>query len=387
MPFQSYAPCCLVSARDLAANACDQCGHVLLRCPGFAECSSLVDATGFCAAHVAPQLFIERGALLGARVGQRVTVPMVLANGSRLGGGFRVERLLKGEPGRDLEEVALDWDALRAGDERPFHVDTGVFEAGGTTRLRVVLVLGTQRGDAQESYAFSAEIVLKIDEREQKAQITQNISVQGGHFEAGASAVVQTGPSVSEAMKYSLGDSNLTSAGRTPVTNLQRAEAYELREGVRGYTELRAAFGRQVEVRCDGFDAGEAFPDKRPFVGRVLVTIGRNSRERSDQNPEPNDLVFRSRGADGAVDRERSLAVSGRAATLGLQNGRLLLTVTGSRALYVNGDRLEPDAAAVLADKDRVGLLGPRANDLGFTVEFSAEGDQLATLWLTRSGA
>ncbi len=41
----------------------------------------------------------------------------------------------------------------------------------------------------------------------------------------------------------------------------------------------------------------------------------------------------------------------------------------------------------VLADKDRVGLLGPRASDLGFAVEFSVEGDELSTLWLTRSGA
>jgi hypothetical protein len=386
MPLPSYAPCCAASARDLTANVCDQCGHVLLRCPGFGECGVLVDATGYCATHVAPRLFVERGALLGARVGQRVTVPLVLSNGSRLGGGLRVERILKGEPGRDLEEVALDWDSLRAGDERPFNVDTGVFEAGGSTRLRVVLVLGTNRGGATDSYAFSAEVLLKIDEREQKAQITQHINVQGGHFEAGASAVVQTGPSVSEAMKYSLGDTN-PELGRTPVGSLQRAEAVELREGVRGYAELRAALAPHTEVRCDGFDAGETPAHARPFLTTRVLSLGRNSRERSDKNPEPNDLVFRARDKDGATDRDRSLAVSGRAATLGLENGRVLLTVTGSRALYVNGDPLERGASVVLADKDRVGLLGPRASDLGFTVEFSAEGDELSTLWLTRRGA
>lgn len=386
MPLPSYAPCCAASARDLTANVCEQCGHVLLRCPGFADCGVLVDATGYCATHVAPRLFIERGALLGARVGQRVTVPLVLANGSRLGGGFRVERLLKGDPGRELEEVALDWDTLRAGDERPFNVDTAVFEAGGSTRLRVVIVLATNRAGATDSYAFSAEVLLKIDEREQKAQITQNINVQGGHFEAGASAVVQTGPSVTESMKYSLGEPNLE-LGRTPVATLQRAEAYELREGVRGYAELRAALAPHTKVQCDGFADGEAPASARPFLATRALSLGRNSRERSDKNPEPNDLVFRARGKDGAVDRDRSLAVSGRAATLGLENGRLLLTVAGSRTLYVNGDALEHGASVVLADKDRVGLLGPRASDLGFTVEFSAEGDELSTLWLTRSGA
>jgi len=385
MPLPSYAPCCAASARDLTANVCDQCGHVLLRCPGFAECGVLVDTTGYCATHVAPRLFIERGALLGARVGQRVTVPLVLANGSRLGGGFRVERILKGDPGRDLEEVALDWDTLRAGEERPFNVDTGVFESGGSTRLRVVMVLATNRGGAADSYAFSAEVLLKIDEREQKAQITQNINVQGGHFEAGASAVVQTGPSVTEAMQYSLGASN-SELGRTPVSSLQRAEAYELREGVRGYAEIRAALAPHTKVQCDGFEDGESPPTPRPFLARRVLSIGRNSRERSDKNPEPNDLVLRARGKDGAVDRERSLAVSGRAATLGLENGRLLLTVTGSRTLHVNGEPLEHGASVVLADKDRVGFLGPRASDLGLTVEFSAEGDELSTLWLTRSG-
>lgn len=386
MAFPSYAPCCAASARDLAANVCDQCGHVLLRCPGYAQCGVLVDASGFCAAHVAPRLFLERGALLGARVGQRVTVPMVLANASRLGSGFRVERLLKGEPGQDLVEVPLDWDTLRAGDERPFNVDTGVFEAGGSTRLRVVLVLGTSRDGTTESYAFSAEVLLNIDEREQKAQITQHINVQGGHFEAGASAVVQTGPSVNEAMQYSLGDAGLD-AGRTPVESLQRAEAFELREGVRGYAELRAALVPYAKLECDGFESGETPSTPRPFLGGRALSLGRNSRERSDKNPQPNDLVFRARGRDGAVDRERSLAISGRAATLGLENGRLRLTVTGSRTLYVNGDALEPGATVVLADKDRVGLLGPRSSDLGFKVEFSAEGDELTTLWLTRSGA
>lgn len=386
MAFPSYAPCCAASARDAGANVCGDCGHVLLRCPGFAECGVLVDPTGYCASHVAPQLFIERGATLGARVGQRVSVPMVLANGSRLGAGFKVERLLTGEPGQELKEVALDWDSLRAGDERPFIVDTGVFEAGGTTRLRVVLVLSTTRKGVADSYAFSAEVPLKVDEREQKAQITQHINVQGGHFEAGASAVVQTGPSVSEAMQYRLGDGP-TERGRTPVTTLQRAEAFELREGIRGYAELRAAFGPAVKVTCDGFEPGEAPPEARPFLARRALALGRNSRERSDKNPEPNDLVLRPRGKDGAVDRERSLAVSGRAATLGLENGRLLLTVTGSRTLYVNGDALESGASAVLADKDRVGVLGPRAGDLGFTVEFGAEGDELTTLWLTKSGA
>jgi hypothetical protein len=386
MAFPSYAPCCAATARDLAANVCDQCGHVLLRCPGFRQCGVLVDRTGYCASHVAPELFVEAGALLGARVGQRVTVPMVLKNGSRIGGGFRVERLLKGEPGHELQEVALDWDQLRAGDERSFAVDTGVFEAGGTTRLRVVMVLGTTREGAQESYAFSGEVMLKIDEREQKAQITQHINVQGGHFEAGATAVVQTGPSVTEGLQYRLGDDN-SPKGRTPVATLQRAEAYELREGVRGYTELQAAFAPDVEVRCDGFDTGETPPGRRPFVGRRELAFGRNSREASDKNPEPNDFVLRSRSADGAVDRERSLAVSGRAGTLALENGRLLLTVTGSRTLYVNGEPLEVGASAVLADRARVGVLGPRASDLGFQVEFSSSGTELSTLWLTRSGA
>ncbi|MEZ6016239.1 MAG: hypothetical protein R3F49_14055 [Planctomycetota bacterium] len=386
MPFQSYGPCCAASARDVAANVCDQCGHALLRCPGFAECGVLVDQTGYCATHLAPQLFVEQGASLGARVGQRVAVPLILKNGSRLGTGFRVVRLLKGEPQRELEEVALDWDLLRGGDERPFAVDTGVFEAGGSTRLRVVMVLAVERGGSADSYAFSAEVLLKIDEREQKAQITQHINVQGGHFEAGASAVVQTGPSVTEGLQYKLGADGVERA-RTPVTTLQRAEAYELREGVRGYAELRAALAPDIVVKCDGFEDGEAPRGPRPFLGRAALTLGRNSQERSDKNPEPNDFVFRSRGADGALDRERSLAVSGRAGALSLENGRLMFEVTGSRTLHLNGAPLEVGATTVLADGDRVGLLGPRATDLGFKVEFSVSGDELGTLWLTRSGA
>lgn len=386
MRFQSYEACCAASARDAAANVCGQCGHVLLRCPAFAECGVLVDPTGYCSAHLAPQLSVERGALVGVRVGQRATVPLVLANASRLPGGFRVVRLLKGEAQSELQEVALDWDALRSGEERPFTVDTAVFEAGGTTRLRVVMVLATTQGGASESYAFSAEVLLKIDEREQKAHITQNIHVEGGHFEAGASAVVQTGPSVTEGLQYQLGGEGEPS-GRVPVTTLQRAEAYELREGVRGYAELRAAAGRHVVVRCEGFDSGEFPVEQRPFLGRSVLALGRNSRERSDKNTDPNDFVLRARGADGAVDRDRSLAVSGRAATLGLENGRVLLTVTGSRTLYVNGAPLEVGAATVLADKDRVGVLGPRATDLGFKLEFSVENDELTTIWLTREGA
>lgn len=392
MEFQRYEACCIASAREADAMVCGQCGHVLLRCPGFRECNQLVDPTEFCPTHLVPLLQLD-GAALGAqgagrgvtaKVGQRASVPLVLANAARLPSSFRVERLSKGEPGQDLEQVALDWDVVRPGEERSFAVDTGVFAAGGTARVRIVLVLASTYGGRESTHAFSTEVRLSIEEREEKAHITQHIHVEGGHFEAGASAVVQTGPSISESFKYQ--GLSAQEAQRNTLA-LQRAEAYELREGLRGYVELGAAVARTVPVRFVGFAEGESPTAPRPLLADGTLDFGRNSRERSERNPDPNDVVMIARGKGGAVDRERSLRVSGRHCRLSIENGRLLLTSTGSRPTWVNGAAIEPGASLVVSGGDKIGFLGPRADELGVSVEMRPDGDEMGSLVVTRLGA
>lgn len=384
MRFQGYGACCRRHAADRSARVCPECGHLLLRCTGFDECQALVDLAEHCPEHVAPRLFLERGAAQTARVGQRITLPLVLHNASRLPGALKIERVLKGEGGHGLQEIPLYWDQLRPGEERSLAIDSGKLEAGGTTRIDLVVVLSASPGGIESSHAFAAELIIAVDEPEASPQITQHIHIEGGHYEAGASAVVQTGPSISEASAFDLrGDAP---DQRIAVASFQRAEAFELREGVRGYAESRVHVPRTVELRCAGFDREEVPAMPRPFLERWSLALGRNSQTAGERNAAPNDIVLRARDAAGAVDRERTLRISGQHARLGLHNGRLMVTATGTGPTFVNGETLERGATRVVARGDRVGVLGPRADDLGFTIDTVAQGAVVESITLTKTG-
>ncbi|MBN1417738.1 MAG: FHA domain-containing protein [Planctomycetes bacterium] len=370
MDWKGYQACCPRHARDPQAKVCPECGQVLLRCRGFAECGTLLSPIDACPVHVAPSLYLREGALLAARVGDCVSLPLVLRNTSRAGPALRVRRMFKVERGQEPEELALLWDTVRAGEERTFSVDTGTLAAGGSSRVGLLVVFACEFGGIEEEYAFATEILLRVN-REESKQIIQNIHVEGGHFETGASAVTQTGPSMHEGWKKDEGGS-VASELQLPI---QRAEAFELREGIRGYTESGARVYRTVEVAFEGFPESDAPPPGSPFVAQDRLTCGRNSRRGHEENPNPNDLVLRVYDRKGELDRDLSSRVSGRHFDLFLRNDRLCLKSLGRAGTRVNDEALATGEEAILASGDRIRILAPSPREIEMTLSmFSREG-------------
>lgn len=384
MDWRGYAACCHSHARDLSAKICPECGQYLMRCAEFSECGALVDLAEFCASHIAPRLYLEASPVNALKVGQCATLRLVLANESKLPGVLRVDSIRAAEPGAELAEIPLLWDELRSSEERSFALETGVIEAGGARRLELVVVTRRSLGGLEERHAFAAELVLEVEERAQSSQVTQHIHVTGGHFEPGASAVVQTGPAVHENKGFELRSAE--TRGRIPVREFQRAEALELRSAIRGGNVAGVSCDRDVELRCAGFGVDEAPTATRPFRESRFLRCGRNSRIASERNSEPNDIVLRAYDPNTKLlDRERSLRVSGRQCEIALECGRLMLRATGSNPTHVNGELLVRGGEKILRSGDRVGVLGASEDSLGFVVEMTPRRGRLESVTLRKT--
>jgi len=380
MEWRSYQACCHRCALDPEARICPECGNLLLRCRGFAECKSLIEPGGACPRHVVPSLALEGEARLSCRAGERVTLPLVMRNESPVGGTLFLRRLWRVDPtGRLTEEKPL-WSKLAAGEAKSLALDGGVIPEAGTSRVGLVVVLGCRFGETEEDYAFAAELVLRVT-GEEKKQIVQHIHVEGGHFEAGASAVVQTGPSIHEGFK----PREPSGFGTPRVLTLARAEAFELREGIRGYGEEGGRVLRTVEVRCVGFpNEKEVPPPSRPFAFQTALRVGRNSRERTERNPEPNDVCLRVYDhRTGELDRERSRLVSGVHFELITVNDRLYLCSRGRNGLWVNGKLVPQGAEELLHSGDTIQVLGEGGPEL--VVDFAKRGEVIEGVILKRT--
>jgi hypothetical protein len=381
MEWKGYRSCCRVRALDEAARRCPDCGQALLRCRSFASCHALLGPLEACPIHVAPRLKLERGALLAAGLGDRITLPLLLGNAAAAGGELRLRRILRLLPGQEPEELHPLWETVQPGQERAFSVESGVLEAGGTSRVGLVLVLAACLGGIEEDYAFAAEILLRV-RRDDSKQIVQNIRVEGGTFAAGASAVVQTGPSMHEGWQQAE-----PAAGEVTQLALERAEAFELRHGIRGYRAEGYRIPRTVELECRGFPADDAGPAGSPFAGADRFTAGRNGRQAHPGNPTPNDLALRIyRGTGGAVDPNRTGRLSGRHFELLLQNDRLVLRALGRNGTWWNDQPLAVGAEVTIAPNDRIGVLEPATGTPQLGVQMSARGAIVERIVLERRG-
>ena len=347
----AYGHCCHLRSLDPMARVCPDCGHLLLRCRSSHECQQLLEPGNACPLHLAPQLHLEKGAVLKPRVGDRITLPLVFANGSKFGAGLRVRQVLQIEPGREPQELAPYWDRVAPGEERPLSVDTAEMATGGSSRVALVFVVTARLGELEEDFAFAAEILLKVRRRGDK-QVSQHIHVSGGQFEPGAAAVVQTGPSVHESFASETETGLLELRKALPM---HRAEAFELRHGVRGYSASGVRVPRNVEVRCEGFPSSDGMPTGRPFLEKERLACGRNSRLRHDRNPHPNDVTLLAYDPrSGGLDRARSARISGVHLHLYLRNDRLVLCSRGANGTLVDGAPVERDEEIVLESGARV---------------------------------
>jgi hypothetical protein len=400
MDWRPYKACCPPAAAHSNAAFCNECGHTLLRCMAFAECKGLVTPNGECPMCVSPSLMIDAGAGVQAKKGDRVSVPLVLRNASAASRPIWVKRIVKGD-GRFDEPVALTWEHLDAGTERRFNLDAPPLAEGGTQTLSIILVIASRYKGLEEEYAFSSAVRLTVSS-EDAQQTTINISggtihgLSSGGDVIGAHATVSEGGhaiSGDKALLYKSAPGETTSA--TPVAerartvlDLQRAEKWELQNGIRGYREQNVRVPRNVEFGFTGFRQTDA-PDRAvtlPLAGRLAC--GRNSRQPDPTGKSlPSDLCLRAYDRTGTVDEPATMAISRHHFDLVIVNERLCVQSRSTHGMELNDKPLASGEVAWVTPTDRLVPIPGHPEKLTLKLHFAASFGSVDRIEIRRTPA
>lgn len=376
MAWRPYAPCCHREALSTDSAFCPECGRTLIRCAAFSECYSLVAPLEPCPICIAPELAIEKGATLNARVGERLSIPLVLRNASPVERPIWVTGVVKIESGVH-EPVALTWENLDASTERGLTLTTAPFAEAGAQTIGVIVVFASRYKGREERYAFASAIKIGVEGQEQ--QIVQNINLSGAQFATGGMVHAPV------SARAAAGGAPAPLFAREPI-QLQRAERYELDQGVRGYAELSARAPRDVAFSFLGFAAGEHPSDGASVGMNGALSCGRNSRTFDAQaNPFPNDLCLRARNPrTGAIDEDATRALSRHHFDFIVLNDRLCVQARSSNGLDLNGKRLAAGDVAVVRHGDRIAPLVGSADKLALTVSLRGSLGVIETVGIAR---
>lgn len=380
MDWQPYRACCPQYASDAESRFCPDCAHPFMRCMAFAECKSLVTPTEACPVCVAPELLIDAGAVVQSKTGERLSVPLILRNGSPAARPIWVKRIVKRDAGVD-EPVALTWEHIEPGAGRHFTLDTLPLAEGGTHTVRVIVVIASRYKGLEEEYAFAARVPITVSGQDTQ-QVIQNINLSGAQFGTGGLLNVQgrtqetpgTTPGV-------LRDSTLLS--------LERAEKYEIQNGVRGYREENLRVPRHVEFSFSGFRSSDSPPNGTTLLLGGRLACGRNSRTPDPSaNAIPSDLCLRAYDRrTGAVDEPATLAISRHHFDLVVVNDRLCVQARSTHGMELNGEAMASGEVAPLAPGDRLSPIPGHPDKLTLQINFSASIGSVDRIDISRTPA
>ncbi len=365
MEWHPYGACCQRHARDTAAGFCPDCGHPFLRCMAFSECGSLVTPTQACPVCVAPAVMIDAGAVVQSKAGERLSVPLILRNATPSARPIWVKRIVRWD-GHVNEPLALTWEQIEAGAERHFTLDTPPISEGGTHTLRVIIVIASRYKGLEEEYAFAAATSINVTGQD-AGLIVQNINLTGAQFQTGGMVHTQLNT------RATPGTSTSALQDRA-VLSLERAEKFEIEQGIRGYREQKLRVPRHVEFTFHGFRAIERPPDLSTILLGGRLACGRNARTPDPStNAIPSDLCLRAYDPrTGKVDEPATLAISRHHFDLVVVNDRLCVHARSTHGLELNGKPLESGHVEPLADGDRLAPIPGRPDKLALEVRFSA---------------
>ena len=182
MESHKYSECCHRNALDLSAGFCSDCGTTFLRCLAYAECMQLVEPLTPCPHCMAPELYIDKNAVVNTRVGHQLTIPLVLRNASPIDRPIWATRAMMRRGSEDFRPLDLPWERISAREERTFHVETGALEAGGTGVIDIEVALATRYKGYEEQYLFGGGIRFSSDSPSE-TQVIQNIDFSNTKLE------------------------------------------------------------------------------------------------------------------------------------------------------------------------------------------------------------
>ncbi|GEM_PF-1083545 len=378
MSWTPYKDCCREAARTTAAPLCSQCGHPLLRCHRFAQCGRLLTPGGHCPEHNRPALMADGTTVGTVRANERLDLPLLLGNPTA-DVPMQILGLRYRHGHADWKALDLPWRRLEPAVVRPFSLDLGVLQHGGAQAVQVLTVVRVEFGEICETYAFTGEVRFRVAAESGGQQIVQHIHLEGATLGTGATGVLQTGHTVSAGT----GEARRSLSEETVVIELQRADAYEQREGLRGYPS-GAFVARSAAVHCEGFPASDAPPRAYPFLKRPWATIGRERSERDPKRPGANFISLRAYDPHtGALRPELSMEISRRHFALGVSDGRLLLRNLGHQA-SLGGSTLAQGETVVLQDGDVFNPMDEPLALLDVEVRFHGDSELIDIIVLRR---
>lgn len=379
MDWKPYGSCCHRCAVHSDAAFCPECGHAFIRCMAFAECGSLISPTQACPVCVAPSLLLDAGAVKQSKAGERVSVPLILRNDSPAARTLWVKRIVKYD-GLAEEPVPLTWEQLEPRAERRFELDTPPLTEGGTHTVRFILVLASRHKGVEEDYAFGASVTLTVSGQHVQ-QIVQNIDLSGATF--GTGGMVYTPLNTPAAQQTG----NPISNDRERIA-LDRAEKYELEQGIRGYARDALRVPRHVTFHFASFPAADHPMNGSTLTAGGRLVCGRNSRRPRDAGTLPSDLCLRAyHPQTGALDEAGTLAISRHHFDVLVVNDRLCLHVRTTHGVDLNGKTLAAGALVPLASGDRLAPIPGRADIVALQVRFVASFGSVERVELHRTPA
>ena len=369
VPARTQAPCCYTSALDEDATFCAECGKPLLRCMAFEECGGLVDDGGLCTVCVSPELQIAEGAQMAASVGGALAMPLQIGNQSGVGRPLYVKSVRMREGAGEWREADLGWERLHAGEQRPLTVRADALERSGVHDLEVMVTVSSRWRWREESFVFRTTLTLDVKADAGTAGPVVNI---GGESAGHGNTVYISGQS---------GKDGQDTRSRDAVDlRLLRAEKEERRLGLRGTSET-------VWVPRGARLAWEGFPEtETPFPGPIVTSDGilAAGRSRTRRMGGPGDLRLLVRGGDGTLDEELSQLVSRRHFEFYIECDRLVLRVTGSGGVAVNGKGYGRDKVVQLEDGDEISPLRDAERALRLKVQFRTEHGRVNDITIRR---
>ena len=360
--------CCTRSALNAEATYCDDCGKPLVRCMSFEECGGLLDDNGLCHTCVTPHMQIEAGALIEAKVGGAVALPVSITNGSRVGRPLFVTQIWSREGTGDWREERLSWEKLMAGEKRPVTITADRLNHSGVHNIEILVCVATRWRWRQECYAFSTNFALEVEGEAGKAGPVVNI---GGESAGHGNTVYISGQAQTERTQKTRQAIDMV---------LVRAEKEERKLKLRGLDE-GLWVPRNAKICWNGFSENQA-PMDGPILRQDGILAAGRSRTRAEGGG--GDIRLLVQDQQGAVDLEQSRLLSRRHFELYIECDRLVLRVTGRSGLRINGEAYGPDKTLTLNNGDIIEPLTSAPKALALKTRFHSEYGRVSTIEFSR---
>lgn len=369
VPPATQTPCCYTSAMDAEATFCGECGKPLMRCMAVEECGGLLDDHGLCTVCISPNVQIDAGATIAAKVGGAVAIPLSISNRSVVGRPLFVTGIWSREGSGEWRPQNMGWERLEAGDTRPVSVTANELERAGAHNIDILVALANRWRWREERFAFSTSLRMTVDETKSDTGPVVNI---GGETAGHGNVVYISGQS----------DQSTQVATAADATDLAlvRADKEERRLGLRGLSETQWV-AKTASFQWKGFGAEDAPPNGPISTPDGLLAFGRS---RTRQAEGLGDVRLLVHGTDGVVDEQRSRMVSRRHFELYLECDRLMLRVNSDSGVRISGDAYGPGKTISLQDGDTISPLVNVPERLALAVKFRTELGVVRVIEVTR---